>query len=142
MAPPPCLTLSDDERAQLWTLLHRGKANARTLKRAQVLLKLADGWSAAEAAEAFDVCLSTVATGRQRFAGGGLEAVRHDQRQQRRRQARSGEPIAPLVASACRPLPDGHDHWTLRLLAGQAVELGDGRHIAPEPIRQALKNMR
>ena len=141
MAPPPCLTLSDDERAQLWTLLHRGKANARTLKRAQVLLKLADGWSDAEAAEAFDVCLSTVANVRQRFAGGGLEAVLHDQRQQRRRQALSGEQIAHLVAIACSPVPDGHDHWTLRLLAGQAVELGYVRRISPETIRQALKKM-
>ena len=27
-------------------------------------------------------------------------------------------------ALACSPAPEGHDHWTLRLLAGKVVELG------------------
>lgn len=131
--------LSEDERAQLWTFLHRGKANARTLKRAQVLLKLADGWSDAAAADAFTVCLSTVAHVRRRFGEGGVDAVLHDQRQERRRAALTGAQIAHLVAIACSPAPDAHDHWTLRLLAGQAVELGYVRRISPETIRQALK---
>jgi transposase len=135
----PSLILSEDERAQLWTFLHRGKANARTLKRAQVLLKLADGWSDAEAADAFAVCLSTVAHVRRRWREGGIDAVLHDKRQERRRQALTGAQIAHLVAIACSPVPDGHDHWTVRLLAGQAVELGYVRRISPETIRQALK---
>ena len=37
------------------------------------------------------------------------------------------------------PVPDGHDHWTLRLLAGKAVELGFVEHISPETIRALLK---
>jgi transposase len=139
MTASTALTLSDDERAQLWTFLHRGKANARTLKRAQVLLKLADDWSDAEAADAFAVCLSTVAHVRRRWREGGVEAVLHDQRQERRRAALTGAQIAHLVAIACSPAPDEHDHWTLRLLAGQAVELGYVRRISPETIRQALK---
>ena len=139
MATSPSLTLSDDEQAQLWTVLHRGKANARTLKRAQVLHKLADGWPDTEVSEAVEVCLSTVANVRQRFRTGGLEAVLHDQPQARRRQALTGGQIAHLVAIACSPTPEGHDHWTLRLLAGKAVELGYVRRISPETIRQALK---
>ena len=31
---------------------------------------------------------------------------------------------AHLIALACSPPPEGHDHWTLRLLAGKVVELG------------------
>jgi hypothetical protein len=34
---------------------------------------------------------------------------------------------------------DGHDHWTLRLLAGKAVELGFVEQISPETIRALLK---
>jgi transposase len=139
MTTSACVTLSEDESAQLWTFLHRGKANARTLKRAQVLLKLADGWSDTEAADAFAMCLSTVAHVRRRWREGGVEAVLHDKRQERRRQALTGAQIAHLVAIACSPAPDEHDHWTLRLLAGQAVELGYVRRISPETIRQALK---
>jgi hypothetical protein len=36
IAPP--VTLSEDERRQLWIAAHRGKTNARALKRAQILL--------------------------------------------------------------------------------------------------------
>lgn len=133
------VTLSEDERGQLWIVLHRGKANARTLKRAQVLLKVADGWTGAEIAEAVEVSVNTVSNVCRRFRAGGVEAVLHDQRQERRRAALSGEQIAHLVALACTAAPDGHDHWTLRLLAGKLVELGYVRRISPETIRAVLK---
>lgn len=135
----PSVTLSEDEHSQLWTTVHRGKTNARTLKRAQVLLKVADGWTADEIADAFDVSASTVANVRRRFREGGVDAVLHDKRQERRRAALSGEQLAHLVAIACTDAPEGHDHWTLRLLAGKAVELGYVARISPETIRHALK---
>lgn len=135
----PSVTLSEDERSHLWMTVHRGTRNARTLKRAQVLLKVADGWTAAECAEAFDVSASTVANVCRRFRDGGVDAVLHDQRQAKRRQALTGEQLAHVVAIACTDAPDGHDHWTLRLLAGKAVELGYVTRISPETIRQALK---
>ncbi|HEV2236059.1 MAG TPA: helix-turn-helix domain-containing protein [Ktedonobacterales bacterium] len=133
------VTLSEDERGQVWTVLHRGKANARTRTRAQVLLKVADGWSGAEIAEAFEVSVNTVSNVCRRFRTGGVDAVLHDQRQQRRRAALTGEQIAHLVAIACTDAPEGHDHWTLRLLAGKVVELGYVRCISPETIRSVLK---
>jgi Homeodomain-like domain len=73
---------------------------------------------------------------------GGLEAVLHDKRQQRYRQALTGGQAAHLIAITCSPVPDGHDHWTVRLLAGKAVELGFVESISPETIRQLLKKMR
>jgi hypothetical protein len=47
--------------------------------------------------------------------------------------------VAHVVAIACPPAPEGHDHWTLHLLAGKAVELGYVQHISPETSRQVLK---
>ena len=44
-----------------------------------------------------------------------------------------------LIAITCSPAPTGHDHWTVRLLAGKAVELGFVESISPETIRQLLK---
>jgi transposase len=141
--------LSDDERAHLQTFVHRGRANARTLTRAHILLKLDAGWSDAAIRDAFTVGASTLWRVRQRYTAGGLEAVLHDQRQARRRQARrrqalAGEQVAHLVAIACTDAPRGHDHWghdhwTLRLLAGKAVELGYVTRISPETVRQVLK---
>jgi hypothetical protein len=47
-----------------------------------------------------------------------------------------------LIALACTAAPAGHDHWTLRLLAGKAVELGYVASISPETIRSVLKKTR
>jgi hypothetical protein len=51
----------------------------------------------------------------------------------------AGGQAAHLIAIACSPVPTGHDHWTVRLLAGKAVELGFVASISPETIRQLLK---
>ncbi len=90
MSQQPAITLTNEERTILETFVHRGKANARTLTRARILLKSAEGWSTATLAAAFDVCEATVTNVRGRFAQGGLETVLHDKVQQHRRSALSG----------------------------------------------------
>ena len=139
MPQQPAVSLTGDERTTLETFVHRGKANARTLTRARILLKSAEGWSSAELAAAFDVCEATVTNVRWRFAQGGLEAVLHDKVQQHRRSALSGLQTAHLIAVACSPAPDGHAHWTVRLLAQKAVELGFVTSISPNTIHELLK---
>ena len=139
MPQQPAVTLSREERTTLETFVHRGKANARTLTRARILLKSAEGWSTATLAAAFDVCEATVTNVRGRFAQGGLETVLHDKVQQHRRSALSGLQTAHLIAVACSPAPDGHDHWTVRLLAQKAVELGFVTNISPNTIHELLK---
>ncbi len=139
MPQQPVVTLTNDERMILETFVHRGKANARTLTRARILLKSADGWSATALVAAFDVCEATVTNVRRRFVQGGLEAVLHDKVQQHRRSALSGLQTAHLIAVACSPSPDGHDHWTVRLLAQKAVELGFVKSISPNTLHELLK---
>lgn len=141
MPHPPAVPLTDEERAALEAFVHRGKANARTVTRARILLKSAEGWSTAALAEAFDVCEATVTNVRRRFVQGGLEAVLHDKVQQHRRSALSGLQTAHLIAVACSPAPDGHDHWTVRLLADKAVELGFVERISLDTIQRLLKKM-
>lgn len=139
MPDPQPVHLSETGRERLSMFLHRGKASVRILKRAQVVCKLDAGWSGSAIAAACDVSLNTVSNVRKRFAVGGLEAVLSDKRQEWRRQALTGPQQAHLIAIACSPIPDGHDHWTLRLLAGKAVELGFVEHIALETIRALLR---
>jgi hypothetical protein len=62
-----------------------------------------------------------------------------DQRQTHRRRALTDAQATHLIALACTAAPTGHDHWTLRLLAGKAVELGFVERISPETIRSLLK---
>jgi len=51
----------------------------------------------------------------------------------------SDRQCAHLSAVACSDAPDGHDHWTLRLLAGKVVELGFSESISHETVRSVLK---
>ena len=139
MKHPIPVTLSESDRASLHTFIHAGKANARTFTRARILLKADEGWSDQQLCAAFDVSRNTSIRVRQLYLEGGVEAVLHDKRQQRYRQALTGGQAAHLIALACTPAPDGHNHWTLRLLGGKAVELGFVESISPETIRQLLK---
>lgn len=133
------MSLSDDERDHVQMFVRRGKANARTLTRARVLLKSDEGWTDAEIADVLDLTEQTIRNIRKRFRAGGVQAVLTDKRQDRRRQALTDRQAAHLIAIACSEVPDGHDHWTLRMLAGQAVELGYVRGISRETVRQLLK---
>jgi hypothetical protein len=133
------VTLTEEERSTLETFVHRGKTNARTLTRARILLKSAEGWSTAELVAAFDVCPATVTKVRKRFAQGRLEAVLHDKVQQHRRCALSGLQTAHLIAVVCSPSPNGYDHWTVRPLAQKVVVLGFVTNISPTTIHELLK---
>ena len=97
--------LTEVEEQQLHIFVHRGKANARTITRARVLLKLAEGWGDEQITTAFDSCRATVSNVRKRFDEGGLEAVLHDKVQQHRRSALSGLQTAHLIAVACSAAP-------------------------------------
>src|SRR6266571_1873446 len=133
------ISLTEEERKHLHVFVHRGKANARTLTRARVLLKAEEGWTDKEIIAALDICQATVTSVCKRYVEGGLEGVLHDQVQLRRRQALTGPQAAHLIAIACTPAPDGHDHWTVRLLANKAVELGFVSGISQDTIHQWLK---
>src|SRR5258706_8868722 len=126
------IVLTELDRSRVQTFVHLGHESARARTRAQVALKLGEGWSLAEICRAFDVCRNTVLNVRARFAEGGVDAVLRHERQVRYRQALSGSQQAHLIAIACSPVPDGHDHWTLRMLVGKAVELGFVEKISPE----------
>lgn len=141
MGRPAPMYLSEDERDHLHVFVRRGKANARTHPRARVLLRSDEGWTDAKIAEALDISEQTIRNIRQRFRAGGVEAVLTDKRQARRRQALTDEQAAHLIAVTCSKVPDGHDHWTMRMLAGKAVELGYVRRISPETVRHLLKKM-
>ncbi|HEY7356311.1 MAG TPA: helix-turn-helix domain-containing protein [Ktedonobacterales bacterium] len=133
------VTLTPQDQAILRAFIQQAKANGRTLTRARVLLKASEGWSDADLVRAFDVDQTTVRRVRQRFQQGGLPAVLAEQHQTRRRQALTGEQAAHLIAIACTPAPAGHDHWTIRLLADKAVELGFVASIAKDTIHRLLK---
>lgn len=139
------VTLTEEERTMLHPLLSSGKAPARRLTHARILLK-ADcsdgqaGWSDQAISEALEVSLSTIARVRQRFVEEGVEAALHRRPQQNHRpRALDGGQEAHLIALACGEPPQGRARWTLRLLADRMVELAYGERVSHETIRQVLK---
>ena len=76
---------------------------------------------------------------KRRFAEGGLEGVLRDRPQANRYRKLDDRAGSHLVALACTPAPEGHDHWTLRALAGKVVELGLVPSLSDETVRLHLK---
>ncbi len=139
------VTLTDAERRMLRDLLAAGKAPARTLTHARILLKADESaespaWSDEAIRQALDIGLSTVARVRERFVEEGLEAAleRHKPRREYGHLV-DGACEAHLVALACSVPPAGHRRWTLRLLADKLVELEYIDNISYETVRQVLK---
>ena len=64
-----------------------------------------------------------------------------DKVQQNRRRALSGAEEALVVAIVCSPVPEGHDHWTLRMLRDKLVELDVVESISAATIHSLLKKM-
>ena len=131
--------LSEEDRAQLARLTRRGEHSARVINRARILLKTAEGWSAARVAAALDTSERTVFRTKRRYAEEGLDGVLHDRPQANRYRKLDDRGEAHLIALACSDAPEGHDHWTLRLLADQAVELGLVESLSHETVRLRLK---
>ena len=138
------MRLAPEQREELQHLIRAGKSSARVTARARILLKSDDGWAAPQVAEALDVALGTVYRIKQRFTGEGLAGALWDRRQTNRHRKLDERGEAHLVALACSPAPEGHDHWTLRLLAGKVVELGlassmSHSSMSHEGVRKRLK---
>lgn len=133
------IMLSEQARVEVEGFVRRGKANARNIRRAHILLKSAEGWSIARIAATFGVSEATVSNVRKRYREMGVEGVVKDKVQSKRRRALSGAEEAVVIAVACSPVPDGHDHWTLRMLRDKVVELGIVERISAATIHRLLE---
>jgi hypothetical protein len=140
------VTLTADERLQLRELLSAGKAAAKKLMHARILLK-ADAvpggpdWPDDRIAEALDVSTATVGRVRQRFIEQGFEAalVRKKQDRPSRLPKIDGRAEAHLIALACSPPPEGRTAWTMQLLADKLIALKVVDSVCDETVRRALK---
>jgi transposase len=140
------VTLTEDERLSLSALASSGRAAAKKITHARILLKAdaADGgpdWRDADIALALDVDVRTVERVRERFVEQGLEAalVRKPQARPSRPPVLDGDAEARLIALACSRPPEGRARWTLRLLAGRLVELEVVEAVSHETVRRTLQ---
>jgi len=137
--------LTQEERQHLRSLISKGRARARTITRARILLKADTGLSGPglndeHICKALETSMPTVCRTRQRFVEEGLDASLQDRKRQGTRSRRlDGRQEAHLIALACSKAPEGAARWTLRLLAEKMVELSFADTVSYETIRRVLK---
>lgn len=139
------VSLPAEERAELERLVSAGKAAARKLTHARILL-LADttpggGYSDDWVVAALGVGICTVGRVRKRLVTQGLQQALDPKPQPLRpdKIKIKGDVEQRLVQLACTDPPQGRCRWTLELLADEMVALGLAESISTETVRQALQ---
>jgi hypothetical protein len=139
------VTLTQPERQELQQLISRGKADARKLTHARILLQADEAAGGPrrtdeKIASALNTATRTVERVRERFVEQGLEAALVPARSKRIYTRKlDGRQEAKLIALACSKPPTGKRRWTLRLLADEMVELDVTDSLSHETVRQTLK---
>ncbi len=139
------VTLTPEERQILQAMLSKGKAAARKLVHARILLKTdasagGPAWRDDAIAEAVEVGRATVERLRKAFVEEGLTAALQRRKPRRQYQRKlDGDAEAHLIALACSQAPEGRSRWTLRLLADRMVQLEQVDHLSHETVREVLK---
>lgn len=140
------VTLTEEERSWLRHLVSVGKAAARKLTHARILL-LADASPEGSARNDEDiqqglgVGLSTIYRVRQRFVMESIESALQPRPSPTRphKIKIQGDVEQALIELACSDPPKGRNRWTLPLLADQLVLLGRLPQLSLEAVRQVLK---
>ncbi len=139
------VTLTEQERQDLQKLVSTGKAAAKKLVRARILLLTdqADGGPAkpdSEVSDALGCGRATVERVRKQFVEDGIEVALQPPPARHLYERRlDGKAEAHLVALACGAPPAGRARWTLRLLADRMVALEYVDEVSHETVRRTLK---
>jgi transposase len=140
--------LSEEQRQHLKDISRNGKAPAKKILHARVLLMAEEddpsgGWTDEKIASALGLHMYTVARIRKRFVMQGEAPALN-------RQVRvspptpkkiDGESEAHLIAICCSAPPDGRARWTLKLLVNELKARKIVTEISRETVRQTLKKM-
>ena len=140
------MTLTQEERKELDALSSKGKHAAQTMLNSLILLACDEGEYQTERSinetisRVLNVSMKTIDRVKKRFVEEGFDMALTGKPSTRvyRRKA-DGDMEAHLVALSCSAAPEGHQRWTLRLLADKAVELDYVDSISYETVRRVLK---
>jgi DNA-binding transcriptional LysR family regulator len=141
------VTLTAEERADLEQLVSCGKAAARKLTHARILLLADDARGDERPDEQIVAALGTsprtISRVRRQLVTEGLDVALCRRRQPPRPDKIKirGDVEQRLVELACSDPPRGRCHWTLQLLADELVALGLVDRVGTETVRLALKKM-
>jgi hypothetical protein len=140
------VTLTVEERRGLEHVVSIGKAAARRLVHARILLLADEGPGGPrrtdeDIVEALGTSPRTIARVRKRFVTESLgAALDHRPQPPRPEKVKFTDAVEQqLIQLACSDPPQGRCCWTLELLADRLVALGCVQGVSREAVRQALK---
>jgi hypothetical protein len=137
--------LTAGEREKLTQIVRTGKAPARTIQRANVLLASdrnvnQERLSVVKIAELYKLHPQTVYEIRWQYCKEGLgKAITRKERETPPPPKVTGEIEAKIFSIACSQPPDGRTRWTMQLIADKTVELGYIDSLSDESVRRTLK---
>lgn len=133
------VNLKDEDREKLNQYIRRGKASARSLARARILLLADEGYSTEEIIDVLKTSRTTVNRIRKRYCQEGLSFAIDE-------KSRSGRPLkidgtieAQATLLSCSQPPEGRSTWTLKLIADKLVELEAIDSISRMSVQRILK---
>lgn len=132
--------LSIKDKEYLQNLLSKGSLPVRTYKRATALLDMDQGRLQGEVSQTIGISVTSISKWCSRYRKEGLSFL-FDQARKGRPQQITTEQRTKITALACTKPPEGYARWSLRLLAGRAVELGLVDHISHNEVGNILKKM-
>ena len=136
------LTLTTTERTDLLAKVTKGKAAAKTIQKAQVLLASDETTGRkSETDIAFTYHLSTRSVERIRksFCEQGMALFEPKPRPPRSDKKLTGELEAHLIAIVCSEPPTGESRWKLQAIADRLVELQVVQSLSHTSIATVLK---
>lgn len=110
------ITLTDEQRTELERRVRSQTLDARSVRRARIVLLAADGAGNHEIARRLEISRGQVIAWRDRFAKGGIAAIESDLPRSGRKPTIDA---AEIVRVTTQTAPAGATHWSTRKLAAQ-----------------------
>lgn len=122
------IILSESEEKTLKSIISKGVYPVRTIKRAQILLKLnntaVNECKTTELANLFSLSETTINRIKKAYQEKGIDCIFRKNRKTPPVESKvTGEVEAHLIALACHNPPAGYSKWTLRLLSERMVQM-------------------
>lgn len=138
------IKLLPDERVELLAKVQKGKAAAKTIQKAQVLLasdESLERQSQTTIATTYHLSTRSVERIRKDFCERGMAVFQPKPRQPRSDKKVTGDVEAHLIAIACSEPPAGESRWKLQAIADRLVELQVVESLSHTSVATALKKM-
>ncbi len=140
------VTLTNDERQELSSIIQKGKHRSQKVLNALILLNCDEGTyqekrsKNEDVASILQISMRKIDRVKKCFVEQGLDIALNGTKGQRAYEKKAdGDFEAHLIALSCGEPPEGFARWSLRLLADKVVELNYVDKISHETIRRVLK---